>query len=570
MTTPTTPDSFETTIANVCEFCGVTLDHMAPRFAACDGLEMIRFHRDEDGCWHAGTSHISAHTAEWTDDWAPETDELAAALYQAVRVDAEDLDEDAGDYVVVGPEWGEAEVTQDEDRAACARMETYLDDHAPVGYSFRVRRARQGEAAGTYLDLCTGTLQILGYSLPVSERVREMVDAAYAHALETWDAPVPSYVAVFRGNDAYDVFVDRVDSGELIATGSWGGPHDKDLAGNPRFYAIGSGEDRPAVIEAVIRARTIWERSHPTEPEPKPETDTMPTAPKPIRAWVQQIIDYIDEHIHDWTGCAWTEILTRDVPVDDDIIELSLDIDGVDPDDYVDHSARADWAAEVTQRTRLARDTVARDGCPLITHADALVVQAVEKARSIRDDAQSARFSAGECRLALDRFLRGDGREIENAAKAARRARDIEADYGDAPTWGWLADQTERLYQMAEEAHDTGQWEIEGPMPKANMLAIAMTLLATAPPPVHGDELHVRVETRWIDARPGSDGFSPAYNGDDPRVLLLVKDAITGTMLRVFYAWKGSDEVSDLGPALSWARTDAELSELDDALEGRR
>jgi hypothetical protein len=488
----TTPDSFETTIATACAVAGVPVPD------SCDGTDMIRFYRDESG-WHAGASEISAHTTDWSDEWTYGwTDATADEMYNAPRVgaDDEDADEDAGDYVVVGPEWGPADVTPDEDRAACTRMEAQLNEHAPTGFSFRVRLARKGEAAGTYLDLCTGSLQILGYSIPVPERVREMVDVAYAHAMETW---------------------------------------------------------------------------------PVETNTTTPPAPGPVRKWAQQIIDYIDAHRDDWLCCAWTEILTRDVPVDDDIITMITDIDGVDPDDYDTPSSRTTWSDGIIRRTCFSRDTVALDGCTLGTHADALVVEAIEKARSICEDAKRARTTVEQCRLALGRFLQGNAAEgaTDAAARGARYARDIEADYGDAPIWGWLADQVEHLHTMAEEARDTGQWEIAGATPRANMKAVATAVLMTIPPPVHGDELHVRVETQWIDARPASylRGYSTAYNDRDDHILLVVKDVISGVPLRAYCARKGSDEIRGLGPVACCARTKSELfdlDELDDALEGRR
>ena len=99
--------------------------------------------------------------------------------------------EEAGDYVVVHDDfaWGDDDACQREDECAAARerMEDYLTEHEPEHISISVRHNRPGECAGTYYVRANGSLQILGFSLPVPELVQDLVNRAWQHACETWE-----------------------------------------------------------------------------------------------------------------------------------------------------------------------------------------------------------------------------------------------------------------------------------------------------------------------------------------------------------------------------------------------
>ncbi len=83
-------------------------------------------------------------------------------------------------YTVLISDWGPGEVTEEEAEAACERMQERL------GERYSVRAPRQGEAEGTYRNKRDGTLQILGFTLPVPPHVHEATGQAWVHAGETW------------------------------------------------------------------------------------------------------------------------------------------------------------------------------------------------------------------------------------------------------------------------------------------------------------------------------------------------------------------------------------------------
>ena len=108
---------------------------------------------------------------------------------------------DCPDYrlVVLVSSWGEEGPTEEECAAACDRMATQLAELAPEtidvdGDTYRleiddVRAPHYGEAEGTYRRDSDGTLQILGYSIPVPEGLGDLIADAWMHALETWVTP---------------------------------------------------------------------------------------------------------------------------------------------------------------------------------------------------------------------------------------------------------------------------------------------------------------------------------------------------------------------------------------------
>ena len=68
-------------------------------------------------------------------------------------------------------------IVMDEEQAALfEEFEQRLNDSAD---SFEVRAPRQGEAEGTYYRRGDGTLQIMGYSIPVP-------DALFEHQMACW------------------------------------------------------------------------------------------------------------------------------------------------------------------------------------------------------------------------------------------------------------------------------------------------------------------------------------------------------------------------------------------------
>jgi hypothetical protein len=89
------------------------------------------------------------------------------------------------EIVLVVNDWGEVAITSEEREV----LEGLLND---IGYQWRdesgvepvefeVRGSRQGEAEGTYYVRRDGTLQILGYSIPVPEDLHRVIQ-------ESWDA----------------------------------------------------------------------------------------------------------------------------------------------------------------------------------------------------------------------------------------------------------------------------------------------------------------------------------------------------------------------------------------------
>ena len=70
--------------------------------------------------------------------------------------------------------------------AACERATDWCSGHEGDNVSITFRRARRGEAAGTYRVCPGGSLQIYGYTLPVPAVIRDLTDRAWEHACETW------------------------------------------------------------------------------------------------------------------------------------------------------------------------------------------------------------------------------------------------------------------------------------------------------------------------------------------------------------------------------------------------
>lgn len=94
--------------------------------------------------------------------------------------------------IVYADQFGDASITEDELAAACARATAWLTEHEGDEVSITMRPGRIGrhsEIAGLYrVDSRNGALHTTRYDdadLP-TECVRELVEAAYAHACETW------------------------------------------------------------------------------------------------------------------------------------------------------------------------------------------------------------------------------------------------------------------------------------------------------------------------------------------------------------------------------------------------
>jgi hypothetical protein len=88
--------------------------------------------------------------------------------------------------------WGTADVSEDEHDAACSRATDWLTEHEGDDVSITMRAGRSGrhsEIAGLYrVDSRSGDLHTTRYDdedLPTA-RVRELIEAAYEHACETW------------------------------------------------------------------------------------------------------------------------------------------------------------------------------------------------------------------------------------------------------------------------------------------------------------------------------------------------------------------------------------------------
>jgi hypothetical protein len=94
--------------------------------------------------------------------------------------------------------WGDATITADEHESACARATEWLTEHEGDEVSITMRAGRTGrhsEIAGLYrVDSRSGDLRTTRYDdedRPTA-RVRELVEAAYEHACETWPVGVAS------------------------------------------------------------------------------------------------------------------------------------------------------------------------------------------------------------------------------------------------------------------------------------------------------------------------------------------------------------------------------------------
>lgn len=80
-------------------------------------------------------------------------------------------------------EWGES-VTSEQNETLCQIAEGFLDEReAPI----TVRPPWQGQAPGIYERRADGSWQILGYSIPVPEKVEELTKQAWMHACESFD-----------------------------------------------------------------------------------------------------------------------------------------------------------------------------------------------------------------------------------------------------------------------------------------------------------------------------------------------------------------------------------------------
>lgn len=86
-------------------------------------------------------------------------------------------------YVMVtdGDTWGDGWSPEQRARL-CEIAEEWLTEHEGDHLSIGVREVQGNEAAGTYEVREGGDLQILGYSIPVPERVKELTDTAWEHA----------------------------------------------------------------------------------------------------------------------------------------------------------------------------------------------------------------------------------------------------------------------------------------------------------------------------------------------------------------------------------------------------
>jgi hypothetical protein len=86
--------------------------------------------------------------------------------------------------------WGPDRITDDEHAAACARATDWLTEHEGDALSITMRPGRTGrhsECAALYRVGNMGDLVTTRYQDDDEiERVRELIDAAYEHAIETW------------------------------------------------------------------------------------------------------------------------------------------------------------------------------------------------------------------------------------------------------------------------------------------------------------------------------------------------------------------------------------------------
>jgi hypothetical protein len=98
-----------------------------------------------------------------------------------VEVDADDVE-----YVVIPEEQSEAFIEAYQAQVDVLEVDAmWTDDSgAVVRPSIQVRAGRRDEAAGTYYRRSNGTLQILGYSIPVPEALMALTDEAWERALQ--------------------------------------------------------------------------------------------------------------------------------------------------------------------------------------------------------------------------------------------------------------------------------------------------------------------------------------------------------------------------------------------------
>lgn len=84
------------------------------------------------------------------------------------------------DIVIVSPELSRDSMSDEDYARACQQLEdcyTALETDTP--YCVRVRKARSGEAPGTYVRQASGNLQILGYSIEMPEDLHDLSAAAW-------------------------------------------------------------------------------------------------------------------------------------------------------------------------------------------------------------------------------------------------------------------------------------------------------------------------------------------------------------------------------------------------------
>jgi hypothetical protein len=88
-------------------------------------------------------------------------------------------------WMVSEHDWNADGITREEHVDACARAEAWLTENEGDDVSISVRPNHGNRAAGLYAVGPNGH-QILGYSIPVPERIKELTEQAWQHACETW------------------------------------------------------------------------------------------------------------------------------------------------------------------------------------------------------------------------------------------------------------------------------------------------------------------------------------------------------------------------------------------------
>lgn len=143
----------------------------------------------EEAAISAGNLDRDATLAEWGALHGRALAELVAAVESlAAAASADDVP--AQSFVVVVDDEdmapGEMRDMVDDLQAAVDELEVAVrladDDGAVTRPSVTYRTPRRGEATGTYRCRADGSLQILGYSLPVPEELRDLLDQAWEHA----------------------------------------------------------------------------------------------------------------------------------------------------------------------------------------------------------------------------------------------------------------------------------------------------------------------------------------------------------------------------------------------------